>query len=469
MSVVGSGITRREALGVGAALALGPYRAMARTAPERPNIVLILADDLGWTDLGCQGSRYYETPNIDRLAREGVRFTNFHQCPNCAPTRAAMLTGLYAPRTGIYTVGSLERGQAADRKMEVPANVTDLPLSLRTFADRLRAAGYATGMFGKWHLGGSPPYHPSRRGFEEAIVSDGKHFDFDTRPAVEYPRGQYLADFLTDRAEDFIRRHRSGPFLLYLPHFAVHSPHDAKPDLIERFRPKKPVGGHRSPVYAAMIASVDESVGRIMSLLSELGIADNTVVIFASDNGGVGGYGEIGYEGITDNAPLRGGKGMLYEGGTRVPMIVRWPGVAPRGRVCGEPAIHVDIAPTLMEMAGARAADHADQPFDGVSLMPLIRDPRKRLPIRSIHQHMPGYLEGRHPGRWRTSPAASVIEGDWKLIEFFEDGRLELYNLRTDLRERRNLAKQLPDKARELHAKMQAWRSETKAAMPSRK
>ncbi len=471
MSVKRTSLTRREALGAAAAIALAPQDGLISTAQgrRRPNIVLVLADDLGWTDIGCQGSRYYETPNIDRLAREGVRFTNYHQCPNCAPTRAAMLTGLYAPRTGIYTVGSLERGNAADRAMNVPVNGTDLPLSLMTFADRLRAEGYATGMFGKWHLGAGAAYHPSRRGFDEAIVSGGRHFDFATRPHAPYPKGQYLADFLTDRAEDFIRRHKSGPFMLYLPHFAVHSPHQAKPDLVERFRSKKPVGGHGNPVYAAMIASVDQSVGRIVSLLAELGIADNTVVMFASDNGGVGGYGELGYEGVTDNAPLRGGKGMLYEGGTRVPLIVKWPGVTPRGRTCGVPAIHVDITPTLMELAGARPHADSGQPMDGQSLAPLMRDPRKRLPTRCIHQHFPGYLEGHRPGRWRTAPGASVIEGDWKLIEFFEDGRLELYNLRSDLRERNNLAERFPEKARELHARMLAWRAETKAAMPSRK
>lgn len=464
MSAPAPSPTRREFLAAAASVAGG--LTVRRPAARKPNIVLILADDLGWTDLGCQGSRYYQTPNIDRLAREGVRLTSFHQCPNCAPTRAAMLTGCYAPRTGIYTVGTLARGNDADRDMVVPRNVTDLPLSLHTFADQLREAGYATGMFGKWHLGAGADHHPTRRGFDEAIVSDGRHFDFLTDPVTPYPKGQYLADFLTDRAVDFVRRHRAGPFLLYLPHFAVHSPHQAKPDLIERYRKRKPIGGHRDPVYAAMIASVDESVGRVLATLRDLGLDRDTVVIFTSDNGGVGGYAEIGGQGITDNAPLRGGKGMLYEGGVRVPFIIRWPRVAPADRACSEPAIHVDFMPTLLELAGAR---RPEQPADGASLVPLFRDPRARLPARGIYQHMPGYLEGYRTTRWRTTPAASVTSGDWKLIGFFEDGRRELYNLRTDLREKRDLASAMPEKAKELREMMLRWRAQTNAAMPVRK
>ncbi|NLI00060.1 MAG: sulfatase [Chthonomonadales bacterium] len=459
-------LSRREVLGGGLAWAALNTLRPAAAQNRRPNIVYILADDLGWTDLGCQGSRYYETPSIDRLASQGLRLTNYHQCPNCAPTRAALLTGLYAPRTGIYTVGSLERGDAADRRMEVPVNATDLPLRFRTFADGLRAAGYVTGMFGKWHLGAGAAFHPSRRGFDEAIVTESRHFDFATDPPTPYAKGQYLADFLTDRAVDFIQRHRKGPFMLYLPHFAVHSPFQAKPELVERFRAKKPAGGHRDPVYAAMVASVDDSVGRICATLESLGIADDTVVIFSSDNGGVGGYGELGYRGITDNAPLRGGKGMLYEGGTRTPFIVRWPGVTPKGRTCQEPTIHVDLMPTLLELAGVPPSIREGQPTDGVSLVPLFRDPGRRLPRRCIYQHLPGYLEGRHPGRWRSTPGGSIIEGDWKLLEFFEDGRLELYNLRSDLRERVNLAEKMPDRVRDLHAKMLRWRAETRAAMP---
>ena len=232
--------------------------------PGRPNIVFILADDLGGTDLACYGSRYYETPNIDKLASQGVRFTSHHHCQNCAPTRAALMSGQYGARTGVYTVGSIERFNWRSRPLRPVDNVEELPLDRATIADQLRAAGYATGMFGKWHLGQKKKYHPAQRGFDEALVTAGKHFDFVTDPPVDYPKGQYLADFLTDRAVDFIQRHKAEPFFLYLPHFGVHAPHNAKPELIEHFKAKPGVGGHNNPTYAAMIASVDESVGRVM-------------------------------------------------------------------------------------------------------------------------------------------------------------------------------------------------------------
>jgi arylsulfatase A-like enzyme len=252
----------------------------------RTNIVFILADDLGYTDVACYGSKYYETPNIDRLAAEGVRFTDGYACgPNCQPTRAALLSGQYSPRTGVYTVGSIDRFNWRSRPLRPVDNVTALPLDKTTIAQTLQKAGYATAMFGKWHLGNGAKYHPHQRGFDEAIVSAGKHFNFRTDPRVEYDEGEYLADFLTDRAIDFIKRHRTKPFFLYLPHFGVHAPREAKKELIERFRPKKAVGGHRDPIYAAMIASVDESVGRLLATLDELGLAENTLVIFASDNG----------------------------------------------------------------------------------------------------------------------------------------------------------------------------------------
>ncbi len=327
-------------------------------ASGRPNIIFILADDLGWTDLGVQGSRYYETPNIDRLASQGMRLTSYHNCQNCTPTRAALMSGQYAPRTGVYTVGSIDRFAWRTRPLRPVDNVENLPLDKITVAQALGAAGYATGLFGKWHLGEQGEYHPGRRGFDEAIVSMGRHFDFATSPRTEYPAGQYLADFLTDKAVDFIRRHRGRPFFLYLSHFAVHTPLDANPALIDRFRQKPPAAGHRNPTYAAMIASVDESVGRVLAVLDELGLAENTVVIFSSDNVGVGGYVRegIGKEtnDITDNAPLRSGKGSLYEGGTRVPFLVRWPGVTRPGSACGVPAIHVDLYPTFLEIAGAK-------------------------------------------------------------------------------------------------------------------
>jgi arylsulfatase A-like enzyme len=458
-----------------------PLRAVDRP----PNIVFVLADDLGWTDLGSFGSKYYETPNIDRLAAQGMRLTNHHHCQNCTPTRAALLSGQYGARTGVYTVGGTDRFDWSRRSLRPVDNLTKLSLDRDTFADQLKKAGYATGMFGKWHLGNASEYHPAKRGFDEAIESFGKHFDFETTPKTPYPKGQYLADFLTDQAVDFIQRNQAKPFLLYLPHFGVHSPIHAKPDLIAKFKGKPGVGGHRSPIYAAMIASVDESVGRVMAKLEELKLADNTVFIFASDNGGVGGYDrpdglirEPGKEakgkkakagddvdsgGITDNTPLRSGKGSLYEGGVRVPFIVRWPGKVAAGSALDAPTAHVDLFPTLLDLAGAAKPRQA---LDGESLLPVMLGKTPSLKRDAIFQLFPGYL-GSGPGLWRTTPVSLIHAGDWKLMEFLEDGHLELYNLKDDLGETKNLATTNPDKAKELHARLIAWRQETKAPMPT--
>ena len=441
---------------------------IAKETVSRPNIVFILADDLGWTDLGVQGSKYYETPNIDRLASQGMRLTCYHNCQNCAPTRTALMSGQYGPRTGVYTVGGINRFAWWERPLRPVDNVTDLPLGKITVAQALKAAGYSTGMFGKWHLGHKDEYHPSQRGFDEAIVSMGRHFDFATSPKTEYPQGQYLADFLTDKAVDYIRRHQKERFFLYLPHFAVHTPLQAKQELIDKFELKPPVGGHRNPTYAAMIASVDESVGRVLATLDELDLADNTVVIFSSDNGGVGGYAREGIgqdrSDITDNTPLRSGKGSLYEGGTRDPFIVRWPGVTVPGSTCDVPTIHVDVYPTFLDIAGSEP--QADYTLDGESLVPLFRDAGASLKRDAIYRHFPGYL-GMGKDHWRTTPVGTIQSGDWKLMEFFEDGRLELYNLREDIGETNNLATQRPDKAKELHAKLVAWRQSIGAPMPT--
>ncbi|MFA6545694.1 MAG: sulfatase [Limisphaerales bacterium] len=464
-------------------LALLALAVWSAHAASRPNIVFIMADDLGYTDVACYGSKYYETPNIDRLATQGMKLTSHHHCQNCTPTRAALMSGQYGARTGVYTVGGIDRFDWSRRPLRPVDNVTELPLDRDIIAKQLKAAGYATGMFGKWHIGQQGDYLPGKRGFDEAIVSMGQHFDFATNPKTEYSKGTYLADFLTDKAVDFITRHKDEPFFLYLPHFGVHSPHQAKGDLIEKFKPKPGVGGHSNPTYAAMIASVDESVGRVMKTLYDLKLADNTVLIFTSDNGGVGGYarpdgllrepgaegkgkkGKAGDDGggITDNAPLRSGKGSLYEGGTREPFIVRWPGVVKPGSKCEVPTIHVDIFPTFLELA---AAPKPRQVLDGESLVKLFRDPSAKLQRDAIYQHFPGYL-GSGPGLWRTTPVSLIQSGDWKLMEYLEDGKLELYNLRDDIGETQNLAQTMPDKAKELHARLVAWRAEVKAPMPT--
>lgn len=440
---------------------------VALNAADRPpNIIFIMADDLGYTDVAAFGSKYYETPNIDRLASQGMKLTNHHHCQNCTPTRAALLSGQYGARTGVYTVGGIDRFDWSKRPLRPVENVTDLPLNRDIFPAQLKAAGYATGMFGKWHVGERGKFHPSQRGFDEALVTAGKHFDFVTNPQADYPKGQYLADFLTDKAVDFITRNKDRQFFLYLPHFGVHSPHHAKPELVAKFKSKPGVGGHDNPVYAAMIASVDESVGRVMKTLDDLKLAENTVLIFTSDNGGVGGYEREGIKkagDVTDNAPLRSGKGSLYEGGTRVAFIVRWPGVTKAGTSCDVPTIHVDIYPTMLELSGAKKPR---QVLDGESLVPLFRDPSASLKRTAIFQHFPGYL-GAGADTWRTTPVSLVQSGDWKLMEFLEDGKLELYNLRADIGETKNLATENSAKASELHALLKAWRADVHAPMPS--
>ena len=436
----------------------------------KPNVVLILADDLGYTDVGVYGSKYYETPHIDRLAKEGIRFTNGYTCgPNCTPTRAALMSGQYGPRTGVYTVGGIDRFDWRSRPLRPVDNVTTLPPKTVTLAQSLKKAGYVTAQFGKWHLGERGDAHPARRGFDEAIVSAGQHFDFRTDPKTDYPPGTYLADFLTDRAVDFVRRSKDGPFFLYLCHFGVHSPYQAKPELIERFKKKPPAGGHHDPVYAAMLYSVDESVGRVLATLEDLKLSENTLVIFTSDNGGVGGYVRDGIKKAgdrTDNSPLRGGKGMLYEGGVRVPYLFRWPGTVAAGGTCEEPIISVDLYPTLLELAGGEPPE--GQPLDGASYLGLLKNGGKgRLERDAIYWHFPGYL-GAGVGSWRTTPAGAVRAGEWKLHEFFEDGRIELYNLANDVGERKNLAGEMPEKAKELHAKLAAWREKVGAKMPQK-
>jgi arylsulfatase A-like enzyme len=452
---------------IATALLLNAAAALSADA-RQANIVFILADDLGYTDVACYGSKYYETPNIDRLAADGMRFTDGYTCgPNCQPTRAALLSGQYGPRTGVYTVGDVNRFDWQSRPLRPVKNVTALPLDKITIADTLKNAGYATGMFGKWHLGNDAAHLPGKRGFDEAISSSGVHFNFKTTPPTDYPKGEYLADFLTDHAVDFIERHKDEPFFLYLPHIGVHSPHEAKQELIDEFKDKPPAGGHKRPVYAAMIKSVDESVGRVVETLDKLGLADNTLVIFASDNGGVGGYRRAGLvkEGITDNAPLRGGKGMLYEGGVRVPYIFRWPGKIAAETTNATPINSVDLYPTLIELAGAKPP--ADYPLDGTSYLPLLTGTQKTMDRDALYWHFPGYL-GAGAGLWRTTPVGTVRSGNWKLVEFFEDGRQELYNLKSDIGENQNVAADHPDKVQELHEKMLAWRKAVGAKMPSK-
>lgn len=434
-----------------------------------PNVVIIYIDDLGWRDLGFMGSEYYETPHIDRLAAQGIVFTNaYANAPNCAPSRASLLTGQYTPRHGVYTAGSPERGAARLRRLVPAPSKTALDTSVVTIAEALKAAGYATAHVGKWHLGGLG-HLPTDQGFDVNVAGDGRghvptHFYPYRRDGNELRdlastgrEGEYLTDRLTDEALGFIEDHRDRPFFLYLSHYAVHTPLQAKDELVAKYREKSGDDEHNEPVYAAMVESVDESVGRIVAKLDELSLSESTVVFFFSDNGG---YGPA-----TSMAPLRGSKGMLYEGGIRVPLVVRWPGSFAPGREEETPVIGTDLFPTILEITGA---EQPAQPLDGISLLGLLQG-GDRLEPRALHWHFPAYLEAYRDmeGPWRTTPVAAMRSGDYKLIEFFETGELELYNLRDDIGERVNLAAELPDTLEQLHRLMIGWRRSVGAPVPT--
>jgi len=443
----------------------------ATDAPDRPppNIVFIYVDDLGWRDLGVMGSSWYETPAIDRLASEGMLFTSaYANAPNCAPSRAALLSGQYTPRNGIYTVGSAARGDARLRRLVPVDNRTELDLDVVTLAEALRAAGYVTGHAGKWHLGGEG-HLPKDQGFDWSIAgnelgSPPSHFfpyvnGQRSLPGLEDGAdGEYLADRLTDEAIGFIRDNRDRPFFLYLSHYAVHTPIQGKADLVERFRTRPGSGGHDNPTYAAMIQSVDEGVGRLLAVLDSTGLRENTVVFFYSDNGGFGP--------VTSMTPLRGSKGMLYEGGIRVPLIARWPGHIEAGRRSATPVIGTDFYPTLLEIAGGSPPE--GWILDGVSLVPLLEG-RADLPARPLFWHFPAYLEAdaSTDGPFRTTPAAAIRLGNHKLIWFFEESRAELYDLEGDVSESDDLSLALPAKAAELEALLRGWWAETGAFLPS--
>ncbi|MDP6443109.1 MAG: sulfatase [Pirellulaceae bacterium] len=433
---------------------------------DRPNVVFFLIDDLGWTDLGFQGSRFYESPHIDRLAATGMVFTDaYANAPNCAPSRACLMSGLYTPRHGIYTVGDPVRGNHPFRKLQPSPNKTVLADRFVTIAECLRAAGYKTAAMGKWHLGPDP----TSQGFDVNIAGrewgspsgGGYHSPYKYPNLAQRERGEYLTDRLTDEAIKFIRANRDESFFLYLSHYAVHTPIQAKESLTEKYRRKEKDDRHKNAAYAAMIESVDDSVGRVLGTLGDLDLDDNTVVVFFSDNGGFGG--------ATSNAPLRGSKGMLYEGGIREPLIVKWPGVTEPGSRCAVPVIGVDFYPTLLDITAAETPDR-DQ-LDGVSLLPLLRDAEATLSRDALFWHFPCYLQGgggRDPDRpFRTTPAGAIRQGNWKLIEYFEDGGVELFDLAEDLGEQTNLAEKNPEKAAELLASLRKWRKSTSAPVPT--
>jgi arylsulfatase A-like enzyme len=464
-----------KSLALGAAGAVLPRALRAAEPPaRRPNVVFFLIDDMGWTDAACYGSSFYETPGIDRLAAEGMRFTDaYAACPVCSPTRASIMSGKYPARLHLtnWFYGNIKK------KLVGPPYIHQLPLEETTLAEAFDAAGYATCFIGKWHLG-REPYFPEKQGFDINIAGNasgsprGGYFSPYRNPQLPNgPKGEYLTDRLTDEAVSFLDARHGEPFFLYLSHYAVHTPIQAKKPLIEEYAAKakalQPPDGPRflpegstvarqvqdHPVYGGMVDSMDQSVGRVMRKLDELGAAKNTIVVFMSDNGGL----STRRGAPTSNAPLRAGKGWLYEGGIREPMIIKWPGVTTPGSTCSVPVTSTDFYPTLLEAAGLplRPEQHAD----GVSLVPLLKGGTS-LDREALYWHYPHYSPQG------GTPSGAVRAGDWKLIEFFEDMHVELYNLREDIGEQHDLAEKKPEKAEELRARLHQWRESLDARMP---
>jgi arylsulfatase A len=424
----------------------------------RMNFVFILADDLGWRDLACYGNPYFATPNIDRLAREGARFTNaYAACPVCSPTRASILTGLYPVRTGV-TDWIPGRPSSEKGPIITPRTSTELKLEEIAIAERLKPAGYRSASIGKWHLG-NQGFWPTDQGFDENIggnqsgsppKSPKPYFGPFDLPNLKAAEGEFLTEKLTQAGVEFIERNKSRPFFLYLAYYTVHIPLGARDADVARHRDR--ARGRYDPVYAAMVESLDQSVGRVLVAIDAAKLADRTMVIFFSDNGG------LRYEGqaknpVTDNSPLRAGKGHLYEGGIREPLIIRCPGLLKPGTVIDTPVSSIDILPTICD--AVRLEPGA---VNGVSLMPLLRG--GDLKPRPLFWHYPHYSnQGGEPG-------SAVREGDWKLIEFYGEARKELYNLRLDMSETHNLLLREPAVATRLTAVLERWLKESGAVMP---
>ncbi len=437
--------------------------------PRLPNVIVILVDDLGAFDLGCQGSEFYKTPHIDRLAAAGLRFTaGYAACTVCSPTRAALLTGQAPARLHLTDwIAGHENPQAP---LRIPDWQKLLPLEAVTVAERLRGAGYATASIGKWHLGGAD-HAPEQQGFDINLAGTDRgqppsYFSPYKIPTLtDGPAGESLTDRLTGEAVAFIETNRDHPFFLYLPHFGVHTPLQAKPDVEATYvaagglpdaasRAGKPIGGEKgfgqtNATYAAMVESIDDSVGQIVEALDRLALRDSTAIIFSSDNGGL--------LPITDNRPLRAGKGSAWEGGVRVPFLVSWPGLTAPGTTSDEPVITMDIPATILDLTGVGAEPGGL--LDGVSLAPIFRG--GSLDRHALHWHYPHY----HPGG--ATPHSAIRAADWRLVHFYEDGHDELYNLRDDPGERTDRAAAEPARAAGMRRELEAWLDEVGAQFPT--
>lgn len=436
-------------------------------ASGKPNFVFLLVDDLGWGDFGCYGAKFNETPNIDRLAADGMRFSNaYAACTVCSPSRAAILSGQYPAR--LHLTDWIAGHNNPTAKLAIPDWKMKIDHARVLLPEALKKGGYSTAFFGKWHLmpNGQPDmneHFPTNHGFDSNVggrewgqpKGPGKYFSPFGMPNLDDGKpGDFLTGSLADAAVSFLdKSKRDTPFLLYFAYYTVHGPLMAPPALVAKYQEKakdfnNTKNEDTNPARAGMIEILDNSVGRIEAKLEELGIADNTVIILTGDNGG---------DNAKTSGGLRGFKGWSYEGAVREPLIAKWPGKIAKGSTSDEMVIGMDIYPTMLEFAGLDALP--DEHKDGVSIAPLLTGATKALDRDTLYWHYPHYH--------RTNPYGAIRDGDWKLIEFLEDGRLELFDLKADPRESKELAKAMPEKAAELLMKLNAWRKSVDAQMPT--
>ena len=436
------------------------------TAQEltQPNIIMIVIDDLGWSDVGYnQTTDLFETPNIDALAAQSLRFDEAYSgAANCAPSRAVLMSGQYGPRHGVYTVSPSTRGDTKTRKLIPIKNKRGIQTEVITIAETLKTAGYATGTFGKWHLGADP----DKQGFDVNVAGSHQGMTFHYFSPYELPniedgpKGEYLTNRLTTEVIDWVKTQKDSPFFAYLPYYTVHTPFQAPDDKIKKYVDKG-IKDKKQATYAAMVELMDTNVGRILTMLEEQKLAENTLVIFTSDNGG--------YRMSSFPSPLRAGKGSYYEGGLRVPLLVRWPEKIKPG-INPTPVINADFYPTLMNLA---KAEQPKQVLDGADLSATLLGQQESI-SRDLFWHFPIYLQAHHAPTdqsqdpiFRTRPGSAIRSGNWKLIQYFENDEYELYDLANDLSEKTNLAAKHPEKVSELKAKLTAWQKEIGADIPT--
>jgi arylsulfatase A len=442
---------------------------------ERPNFLILFVDDMGWSDLAVTGSDLYETPSIDKLAADGMQFnTTYSACTVCSPSRAAMMTGMYPGRTNV--TDWIRGHQRPWAKLAVPDWTMQLDHEHTSIAEALKASGYKTAHVGKWHLmptgeANQNDYMPTRHGFDINIGGN----EYGAPPTYFHPYvrgertlgpmpeggtdGDYLTDRLTDEALGILDEWQDGPFLMYFAYYNVHTPIQAKQSDIDYYTQKvTPDGRHKNPTYAGMVTSVDRSVGRLRAKLAELGLAENTVIIFTADNGGLdrNGSGDP-----TENSPIREGKGSAYEGGVRVPGVVYAPGLTTAGAKSDEPIITVDFYPTILSMAGVEGNPEHNADVDGLDLTGVLEDPAAALDRDALYWHYPHYHSQG------ATPHSAIRDGDFRLVEFYEDGHIELYNLAEDVGETTDLVGQMPEKAKQLQEKLHAWREKVGAQAPN--